>query len=97
MFALLFASLMVPQPAASDPPARPVPASNPRVIEPFEQDWVLMDWALRFHDEDGNVRLSLAEAEAAAAAFKTMADHDKDGRLTPYEYDRAREFLIARY
>lgn len=98
MFALLVASSMLAQPApVAGSTAAAVPASNPRVIEPFEQDWVLMDWALRFHDKDGNVRLSLPEAEVAADAFKAMADHDKDGRLTPYEYDRARDFLMARY
>jgi hypothetical protein len=70
---------------------------NPRVLEPFERDWVLMDWGLRFHDSDKDARLSLAEAHSAAAAFKEIADGDKDGRVTTYEYGRAREFLLARY
>ena len=70
---------------------------NPRAIEPFERDWVLMDWALRNHDRDGDVRLSLAEAQVAAQALKAMADGDGDGRVTTYEYERAREFILARY
>ena len=80
--------------------AEPKPASatvNPRALEPFERDWVLMDWALRFHDPDGDVRLSIEEASKAAEAFKRMADGDGDGRVSTYEYDRAREFLLARY
>lgn len=76
--------------AAADPP-------NPRAIEPFERDWVLMDWALRSYDKDGDVRLSIAEANVAAAAFKRLADGDGDGRVTTYEFDRAREFILARY
>lgn len=70
---------------------------NPRVIEPFERDWVLMDWALRFHDPDKDARLSIEEAVKAAEAFKRIADGDGDGRVSTYEYDRAREFLLARY
>lgn len=97
MFAMAFASLMLAQPVTEGTAAALPVSIDPRVMEPFEQDWVLMDWALRFHDRDKDVRLSLGEAEVAANAFKAMADHDKDGRLTPYEYDRAREFLMARY
>lgn len=70
---------------------------NSRAIEPFERDWVLMDWALRHHDSDGDVRLSPSEAQAAASALKRIADGDNDGRVTTFEYDRAREFILARY
>ena len=98
MFALAFASLMLAQPAPVQGAAAAVPApTDPRVMEPFEQDWVLMDWALRNHDREGDVGLSLGAAQAAAAALKRIADGDGDGRVTTYEYDRAREFILARY
>lgn len=77
--------------------AQPDAALNPRAIELFERDWVLMHWAVKSFDRDGNGVISLAEANAGALAFKGIADGDGDGRVTPYEYDRAREFIIARY
>jgi len=86
--------------ALAPPQGSPVPVSaplNPRALELFERDWVLMDWALRFHDRDGDVRLSADEASAAGAAFKDIADGNRDGRVTPTEYRAAREFLLARY
>lgn len=72
-------------------------AANPRALELFQKDWVLMDWGLRFHDRDRNAELSAAEADAGARAFKSMADADGDGRVTPSEFDAARQFLLARY
>lgn len=72
-------------------------AANPRAIELFQSHWVIMDWGLRFHDRDRNAELSEQEAAAGAAAFKRIADADRDGRVTTYEYERAREFLMARY
>ncbi|HVM36820.1 MAG TPA: hypothetical protein VM265_00320 [Sphingomicrobium sp.] len=85
--------------AAAAAPAQ-TPASsalNPRAIELFQKDWVLMDWALRFHDRDRNGELSIAEADAGARAFKEMADADGDGRVTTQEFAAARQFLVARY
>ena len=72
-------------------------AFNPRAIELFERDWALMHWGVKYHDRDGDGAISLAEANAAAIAFKDIADGNSDGQVTPYEYDRAREFIIARY
>ena len=95
--ALLVLPLMSAAAAAQAPPAPPLEAANPRAMEPFERDWVLMDWALRNHDRDGDVRLSLPEAQAAAKALKEIADGDRDGRVTTYEFERAREFILARY
>jgi len=80
--------------------AAPQPASqsaNPRAIELFERDWVLNQWAKRMFDADGDGAISLDEAQPAARAFKEIADGDRDGRVTPYEYERAREFILARY
>jgi len=47
--------------------------------------------------EPADVALSPAEASAAAAAFKSIADSDGDGRITPIEYRQARDFILARY
>jgi hypothetical protein len=70
---------------------------NPRAMELFKSDWVLMDWGLRFHDRDRDAELSIEEADAGARAFKAMADADNDGRISPREFAAAREFLLARY
>src|SRR4051794_12999966 len=63
----------------------------------FERDWVLMNWALKFHDSDHDVLLEPSEAEAAAEEFRKMADSNGDGRITPDEYRSARAFILARY
>jgi hypothetical protein len=63
----------------------------------FERDWVLMNWALKFYDRDRNVLLSPAEAQAAANAFRAMADTNHDGRVTPQEYRAARAAILTRY
>ena len=70
---------------------------NPRAIELFERDWILNQWARRLFDSNGDGIISVAEAQPAAVEFKQIADGDGDGRVTPYEYERAREFIIARY
>ena len=80
--------------------AQPTPASvsvTPHAREIFERDWVLMNWALKFHDRDRDILLSAGEAEAAALAFRKLADADGDGRVTTQEYRAAREFILARY
>lgn len=99
MFRLPIACFAV---ALAAPLAAQTPASlpgdfNPRALELFEREWMLMDWALRRFDSDGDVRLSLAEAQPAALEFKKMADGDGDGRVTTYEFDRAKEFILARF
>jgi hypothetical protein len=74
------------------------PASfNPRAVELFERDWVLNQWAKRSFDANGDGVISVEEAQPAALKFKEIADGDGDGRVTPYEYDRARDFILARY
>lgn len=71
-------------------------SANPRAVELFERDWVLNQWAKQRFDTDGDGLISVAEAQPAALAFKDIADGDGDGRVTPFEYDRAREFILAR-
>jgi len=85
---------------ASATQQRPTLASAPvteqaRMI--FEKDWVLMNWALKFYDADRDIQLEPNEAQAAAAAFRAMADANRDGRVTTDEYRAAREFILARY
>jgi hypothetical protein len=80
--------------------AQPVPASLkaiPAAQALFERDWVLMNWALKFHDRDRDILLEPDEAQAAATEFRRIADADGDGRVTPQEYRAAREFILARY
>ena len=69
----------------------------PRALELFERDWILMQWGVRQFDANRDGVLSAAEAQPAAQTFKAIADGDGDGRVTTYEYDRAREFIAARY
>jgi hypothetical protein len=63
----------------------------------FERDWVLMNWALKFYDTDRDALIEPPEAQAAANAFRKLADTDGDGRVTPQEYRAARAFILARY
>jgi hypothetical protein len=80
--------------------AQPTPASariSPQAAELFERDWVLMHWALKSYDRDRDLLLSSAEAQAAANAFREIADADTDGRITPTEFRAARAFILARY
>ena len=72
-------------------------AFNARAVELFERDWVLNQWAKRKFDTNGDGIISVKEAQPAALQFKEIADGDGDGRVTPYEYERAREFILARY
>ena len=99
MFVALVAGIslisMAPEPQTASKAS--AAEGNSRALEPFERDWLLMDWALRRFDRDKDASLSLAEAQVAAAALKDMADGDGDGRVTTYEFDRAREFILARY
>ena len=78
--------------------AQPTPASletPPPALKLFERDWVLMNWALKFHDSNRDILLEPGEAEAAADAFRKIADADHDGRVTPQEYRAAREAILS--
>ncbi len=93
-FFLALAALASPALAQPTPARAPV---VPRAAALFERDWVLANWALKKFDGDRDILLSRAEAEAAADAFREIADADGDGRVTPAEYRAAREFILARY
>jgi hypothetical protein len=93
MFLLLAVSA-----AASAQPATPASIGvTPEARSLFEQDWVLMNWALKFYDADHDILLEPAEAQQAAVAFRKIADANGDGRVTPDEYRSARAFILARY
>lgn len=80
--------------------AQPMPASLkvvPAARQLFERDWVLMNWALKFHDRNRDILLEPDEAQVAAEEFRRIADANGDGRVTPQEYRDAREFILARY
>lgn len=76
--------------AASDVP-------NPRAAELFDAEPALMAWALKDHDQNGDGWLTLYEANAAADAFRAMADSDRDGRVTVREFEAARAFIASRH
>jgi hypothetical protein len=80
--------------------AQPTPASlktPPPAMELFERDWVLMNWALKYYDTNHDILLEPDEAQAAAEAFRRLADSNNDGRVTPQEYQAARAIILARY
>ena len=89
--ALIAASPLSAQPAREG--LQPTPAA----LQIFEQDWVLMNWALKYYDANGDILLDRGEAQAAADAFRRLADTNGDGRVTPQEYREARAFILARY
>jgi hypothetical protein len=92
--------LIVAVSMASAAVAAPIPASMsvaPAAQSLFERDWVLMNWALKFHDANRDIQLEPDEAAIAATEFRKIADANNDGRVTPQEYRAAREFLLARY
>jgi hypothetical protein len=72
---------------------QPVPAA----VRLFEKDWVLMNWALKFFDNDRDILLSPGEAAAAVTAFRQLAETNRDGRVTTDEYRAARAWILARY
>jgi len=92
---LLFLCAATPAFAQSDPSIAPM--ATPAALQLFSDDAILMHWALRNYDADGDVSLSADEALKAANGFKAIADGDRDGRVTTYEFDRGREYLIARF
>ena len=88
--------------ASAAPPAavRPTPASlavTPAALALFDRDWVLMNWALKYFDRNGDMLIEPDEAQAAAQAFRKLADTNGDGRVTPEEYKAARALILEHY
>lgn len=79
--------------------AQPTPASlktPPPAMQLFERDWVLMNWALKNYDANRDILVEPQEAQAAAEAFRKLADGNNDGRVTPEEYQAARKSILMR-
>ena len=75
----------------------PTPLVSETAAGLIERDWVIHQWALKAFDRDGDPVIAPAEARAAAAELRAIADGNSDGRVTPAEYRAAREFILARY
>ena len=69
---------------------------NPNANALFDRDPAIREWAVRIYDTNRDGWLTLYEAQHALSGFKELADGDRDGRVTTYEYDRAKEFIVAR-
>lgn len=93
--ALVLAVAAVPAASQEVTPASLGATSEVRNL--FERDWVLMNWALKFHDGNHDILLEPAEAQMAADAFRKIADTNGDGRVTRDEFRAARVFIMARY
>ena len=79
-------------PASALPLGRSEAATfNPYANALFDRDPGLRSWAVRLFDSNHDGWLTLYEAQPAVIAFKQLADGDRDGRVTTYEYDRAKE------
>lgn len=84
--------------APSTPGAVPAAASlNPRAIELVDSDPAITAWAVHSFDRNGDGWLTLYEAQPAVAAFREIADGDRDGHITVREFQAAVAFLRARY
>ena len=86
--------------AAAPLAAQPTPASlktPPAAMQLLERDWVLMNWALKYYDVNHDILIEPDEAQAAAEAFRKLADANDDGRVTQQEYRTARESILTRY
>ncbi len=85
--------LVFGSPALAQEPLHPTPAA----LQIFERDWVLMNWALKYFDANGDILLQPQEAQSAADQFRRIADTNGDGRVTPEEYRAALEHILAQY
>ena len=70
---------------------------NPRAHELFDRDPVLKLWAIQRFDENHDGWLTSYEAQAAAEAFRDIADENRDGQVSVGEYSAAVDFIRARY
>lgn len=91
--------LMLAAGAADLPTVDAVPSAMryPHANELLDRDVTLKAWAVRIYDQNRDGWLTLYEAQPAMAAFKDIADSDRDGRITPTEYRRGIEFITARW
>ncbi|WP_118858275.1 EF-hand domain-containing protein [Sphingomonas mesophila] len=91
-------ALLLQSAAPATPASAPSGAPfNPRANDLFQADPVLRGWAVRQYDSNRDGWLTLYEAQPALAAFREIADGDRDGRITTAEYRRAKEYIAARW
>jgi hypothetical protein len=91
-----FLLMALAAPIAAQPTQASLETSSSAALNLFERDWVLMNWALKFYDADGDILLEPSEAQAAADEFRKLADKNGDGRVTPDEYRVARDLILSR-
>lgn len=77
--------------------AMPSALRYPQATMFLEREASLKAWAVRTYDSNRDGWLTLYEAQPAMAAFKEIADSDRDGRITTTEYRRGIEFITARW
>lgn len=77
--------------------AMPSALRYPQATMFLEREASLKAWAVRTYDSNRDGWLTLYEAQPAMAAFKEIADSDRDGRITTIEYRRGIEFITARW
>lgn len=70
---------------------------NPRAHELFDRDPVLKLWAIARFDENRDGWLTSYEVQAAAGAFREIADEDRDGQVSVREYTAAVDYIRVRY
>ena len=70
---------------------------NPRATDLIDSNPTLKQWAVRIYDTNRDGWLTLYEAQPAVAAFRDLADADRDGRVTVREFEAAVAFISARY
>jgi hypothetical protein len=90
MLLLAFAAPALAQPTAASF------KTPPPALQLFQNDWVLMNWALKFYDVNHDILIDADEARVAADQFRSIADANRDGRVTPEEFRAARKFILAR-
>jgi hypothetical protein len=69
--AVVFAALFVAAPAVAQPTPASVSLPSEGASGLFDSDWVLMNWALKYHDRDGDILLSQGEARSARSLTRT--------------------------
>lgn len=94
--------------AAVSPPSAPVsqarPPSvssiyyelNPQAAAFVERDPQIKAWAVRRYDINHDGWLTTYDAEATLDGFRSIADSDRDGRVTVRKYGDAVNFIAAR-
>lgn len=92
-FLILLGLVLLPSGLRAQSFPRSANAAAARAL--FERDWVLMNWALKHFDANHDALLEPDEAQAAAEAFRRLADTSHEGRVTPQEYEAARAKILS--